>query len=104
MEAVTLAYAKEHLEELIERATNGEDIRTSDERLGTVRLLPVGVPDLLAPRVTDAMEPFVPLAEDRVPGRLRRRLGRLEGKMTIPARLLEPMTPEELADWYGDEA
>ena len=69
MEDISLAHAKDHLEELIERAAKGEDIRISDARLGTVRLAPVGTPDLLAPRVTDTMEPFVPLAKDRVPGR-----------------------------------
>ena len=42
------------------------------------------------------MEPFVPLAKDRTPGRLK-------GKMRVPARLMEPMTDEELKDWYGDD-
>jgi hypothetical protein len=32
-----------------------------------------------------------------------RRLGLLEGKMKVPARLLEPMSEEELADWNGDD-
>jgi hypothetical protein len=43
------------------------------------------------------MEPFVPLAKDRVPGRLK-------GKMKVPTRLMEPMTEEELKDWYGGDA
>lgn len=30
MDDVTLAYAKEHLEELIERARRGEDVRITD--------------------------------------------------------------------------
>jgi len=76
MEDVSLTHAKEHLEKLVERAAKGEDIRISDVRLGTVRLMPVGAPDLVAPRVTDTMEPFVPLAVDRVPGRLK---GRMKG-------------------------
>ena len=97
MEDIALAEAKDHLEELIERAAKGEDIRISDAKLGTVRLMPVRAPDLLAPRVTDTMEPFVPLAEDRVPGRLK-------GKMKVPARLLEPMTEEELKDWCGNDS
>jgi prevent-host-death family protein len=97
MEDVSLAQAKDHLEELIERAAKGEDIRISDTKLGTVRLMPVRAPDLLAPRVTDTMEAFVPLAADRVPGRLK-------GRMKVPARLMEPMTEEELRDWYGDDA
>jgi antitoxin (DNA-binding transcriptional repressor) of toxin-antitoxin stability system len=97
MEDVTLDHAKDHLEELIERAARGEDIRISDTKLGTVRLTPVRAADLLALRVTDTMEPFAPLAKDRTSGRLK-------GKMKVPARLMEPMTEEELRDWYGDEA
>jgi antitoxin (DNA-binding transcriptional repressor) of toxin-antitoxin stability system len=97
MEDVSLTHAKDHLVELLERATKGEDIRISDAKLGTIRLTPIRSPDLLAPRVTDTMDPFVPLPKDRVPGRLR-------GKLSVPARLLEPMTEEELNDWYGDDA
>ena len=92
---VSLAHAKDHLEELIKRAANGEDIRISDPKLGTVRLLRVRAPDLLSPRVTDTMEPFVPLAKDRVPGRLK-------GRFTVPERLFEPLTEEELA-WLSGE-
>ncbi len=36
MDDVTLAYAKEHLEELIERARRGEEVRITDPRHGTV--------------------------------------------------------------------
>jgi antitoxin (DNA-binding transcriptional repressor) of toxin-antitoxin stability system len=99
MEEVDLRHAKEHLEELIERARRGEDVRISDPKAGTVRLLPVqgAGPDLTAPRVTDTMPPFVPLKEPRV-------LGHLKGKMQVPARLMEPMSEEELRDWYGDDA
>ena len=97
MQDVTLTHAKEHLEELIERAARGEDVRISDAKLGTVKLQPLRrQPDLLAPRVTDTMEPFVPLATKRVPGRLA-------GKIQVPARLMEPMSEEELHDWYGDD-
>ena len=97
MEDVTLAEAKEHLEELIVRAAAGEDVRIADPKLGNVRLTPVREPDLTAPRVTDTMEPFVPLKKPR-------RLGHLEGKMKVPERLTDPMSEEELKDWYGDEA
>lgn len=38
MDDATIDYAKQHLEELIERALNGEDVRISDPRLGTVQL------------------------------------------------------------------
>lgn len=97
MEDVDLRHAKAHLEDLIERARRGEDVRISDPKLGTVRLLAVRTPDVSAPRVTDTMEPFVPLAKKRTPGQLK-------GKMKVPARLMEPMSEEELKDWYGDDA
>lgn len=95
MESVTLAEAKEHLEELVERAARGEDVRIAVPKGGSVRLMPVSEPDVAAPRVIDTMPPFVPLKEPR-------KLGQLKGKMRIPARLMEPMTEEELSDWYGD--
>ena len=38
MDDVSIAKAKEHLEELIARAANGEEILISDPALGTVRL------------------------------------------------------------------
>ena len=81
MEDVSLTHAKDHLEELIERASKGEDIRISDPKLGTVRLQPV------------------PAALGERP---QRRPGRLKGKLTVPARLFEPMSEEELKLWYGD--
>jgi antitoxin (DNA-binding transcriptional repressor) of toxin-antitoxin stability system len=101
MEDIDLRQAKEQLEDLIQRATRGEDVRISDPKVGTVRLTPIRphtpMGDVRAQRVTDTMERFVPLAEDRVPGRLK-------GKMKVPARLMEPMSEEELKDWYGDDA
>ena len=103
IEDVSLTHAKEHLEELIERARRGEDVRIVDANHGDVRLVAERPVDVSAPGATDTTPPFVPLAEDRKPGQLKRRLGHLEGKMTVPARLMEPMTEEELKDWYGDE-
>jgi antitoxin (DNA-binding transcriptional repressor) of toxin-antitoxin stability system len=41
MEDVTLPYAKEHLEDLIARATRGEEVCISDPKLGTIRLAPI---------------------------------------------------------------
>ena len=87
MESVTLEHAKEHLDELIERARRGEDVRITDAKLGTVRLQSMPVTTRPA---------FVPLDADRVPYQLA-------GKMTVPARLMEPMSEEELKDWYGDD-
>ncbi len=99
MEDVDLRHAKEHLEELIERARRGEDVRIADPKGGAVRLTPVQGPeaDLTAPRITDTMPTFVPLQKPRVPGRLA-------GKMKVPARLMDSMTEDELKDWYGDDA
>jgi antitoxin (DNA-binding transcriptional repressor) of toxin-antitoxin stability system len=85
MEDVSLAHAKDHLEELIARASRGEDVRISDPDVGTVRLLPV------ANVHTSVEQP----GSARYPGRLK-------GKLTVPTRLLEPMSEEELKLWYGD--
>src|SRR5262245_61984771 len=82
MEDVSLAHAKDHLEELIERAAKGEDIRISDSRLGTVRLQPVKAA----------------AGEDR----RERRAGRWKGRFTVPERLFEPLSEEELA-WLSGE-
>jgi antitoxin (DNA-binding transcriptional repressor) of toxin-antitoxin stability system len=93
MDDISLARAKETLEELVARVQRGEDVRISDPKLGRVRI----VSDIPAARVTDTMPPFVPLAQDRIPGSLK-------GKMKVPARLMEPMSEDELRDWYGDDA
>ena len=96
MEDVSLSHAKDHLEELIERARRGEDVRITDPKLGTVRLTPVKPFDPAAPRATDQMEPFVPLKQPRVPGRLA-------GKISPPPPgFFDPLTDEELKDWYGE--
>ena len=84
MEDVTLAHAKDHLEELVRRAAAGEEVRIVDPEIGAVTLGPCASAssqpsasksapqwDLTAPRVTDTMPKFVPLKEPRVPGRLK---------------------------------
>jgi antitoxin (DNA-binding transcriptional repressor) of toxin-antitoxin stability system len=83
MEDVSVAHAKEHLEELVVRAARGEEVSIVDPKVGKVKLTFAGHGATL--------------------GRKPRRLGLLEGKMKAPARLLEPMTEEELADWYGNK-
>ena len=96
MDDVNLADAKDHLEDLMARAARGEDVRITDPKLGTVKLQRVPrEPDLTAPRVTDTMEPFVPLRRNRT-------LGHLRGIIQVPARLMEPMDEQEMRDWYGD--
>jgi antitoxin (DNA-binding transcriptional repressor) of toxin-antitoxin stability system len=85
MDSFTITEAKERLEDLLKRASNGEDVRISDPVLGTVKLAAVPA------------DGFVPLKPDR-------RIGRLKGKLVVPARLMEPMDEQELRDWYGDDA
>jgi prevent-host-death family protein len=86
MEDVSLTHAKDHLEELIERASKGEDIRISDPNLGTVKLLPVQT-------ATSEGKP-----------RPERRAGRWKGRFTVPERLFEPLTDEELAWLSGEQS
>jgi antitoxin (DNA-binding transcriptional repressor) of toxin-antitoxin stability system len=94
MDTFELAKAKDQLEDLVRLAAAGEDVLITDVRYGTMRLTPVREPSKLV-RYVDTLPPFVPLAQDRV-------LGRLEGIMKVPEGLLDPMTDEELRDWYGD--
>lgn len=82
MEDVSVAHAKEHLEELLARAARGEDVSIVDPKVGKLKLT---------------------LASNEATARKPRRLGLLEGKMSVPVRLLEPMVHAELADWYGEE-
>ena len=42
MEDVSVAHAKEHLEELVARAARGEDVSIVDPKVGKVKLTPVG--------------------------------------------------------------
>ena len=99
MEDVSLTDAKEHLEELVARARKGEYVEIADDKLGKVRLIPVEwtVHPQSPSRLTDYMPPFVPLAQDRP-------IGRLEGILPkIPDEFFEPMSDEELKDWYGGD-
>lgn len=83
MDRYALDYARDHLGELIARASRGEEVSISDPEHGEVRLTP--------------LQPGAKL-------RRGRRLGLLEGKMKLPEGLLDPMSEEELRDWYGDDA
>jgi prevent-host-death family protein len=85
MEEVSLAEAKEHLEDLIARAQRGEEVRIVDPHLGVVRL------------TTVASKTKELLRRPRVPGSLH-------GKLPPPPDgFFDPMTEEELKDWYGDD-
>jgi len=81
MEDVTIAHAKEHLEDLVARAARGEDVRIAQPGVATVRLTVV----------ESAVQP-------------ERRPGRWKGRLNIPdEKLLEPMSEEELKLWYGED-
>ena len=82
MEDIDLRHAKEHLEELMERAVKGEDVLIRDARLGTIRLMPV------------AREPAQGRPE-RVPGRWKHRLP------DPPGDFFDPLSENELKEWYG---
>ena len=87
MDDVSLAYARDHLDELLQRAARGEDVRITDPSVGTVRLQAVTA----AP------------ATETKPKR-RRRLGHLAGKIPPPpADFFDPMSEEKLKLWYGDD-
>ena len=69
----------DELPDLIHRAASGETIVIDAPSGERVRLEPL----------------LIQQSEDRVPGLLK-------GKISVPARLFEPMSEEELALWYGD--
>ena len=82
MEQVTLAEAKENLDELMQRAARGEDVRIVDPKLGTVKLQPVAGA----------------IVQKRTPGRWKDRL------TEPPHDFFDPMSDDELKDWYGEDA
>lgn len=83
MEDVDLRHAKEHLEELIERAARGEHVAINDPKRGTFELRQV------------AKQEAEPSAGPPI-------LGQWAGKLVVPARLFEPLDDEELA-WLSGE-
>lgn len=85
VDTVDIKYAKEHLEELIARASKGEDVRIVDPQLGATRLVPAD------PRSNVVKCP------ERIPGRWKDRLPE------PPAGFFDPLSEDELKDWYGDE-
>lgn len=83
MDDVSIAQAKEHLEELIARAAEGEDVRISDPALGTVRLQSVGT------------------SQEK---RSKRVAGHLAGKFKVPEGLFDPLPADELRRWTGEDS
>jgi antitoxin (DNA-binding transcriptional repressor) of toxin-antitoxin stability system len=90
MDDVTLDYAKEHLEELIERAARGETVRIVHPVIGPVRLAAGGETATATDRQLRLTVP--------------RKIGLLQGEIRVPKRLMEPMSEDELADWYGEQS
>jgi prevent-host-death family protein len=82
MEDVTLAHAKEHLEELVARAASGEEVVITDPVRGTFRLQPVAA-------TRERKRPI---------------FGQWEGRLTVPERLFEPLTEEELSWMSGEQS
>jgi len=81
MESVTVAEAKEHLENLLARAANGEDVQIVDARLGTMRIVPVdSQQSVLCRRTPGLLKGIVHIADDQ---------------------LFAPLTEEELDDFSG---
>jgi len=81
LDTIPATRAERELLDLIHRATAGETIVIEAPSGERVRLEPL----------TQASKGP---AQDRKPGRLK-------GKLTVPARLMEPMPEDELNDWYG---
>jgi antitoxin (DNA-binding transcriptional repressor) of toxin-antitoxin stability system len=81
VDTIPITRAERELPDLIHRATAGETIIIESPSGERVRL-----------------EPLSPLENQPAQGR---KPGRLKGKMEVPARLMEPMSDDELEDWYG---
>jgi len=84
MDTIPTTKAERELPDLIHRAASGETIILEAPSGERVRL-----------------EPLPQAPEHAARDSIERRPGRLKGKLTVPARLMEPMTEEELAEWYG---
>lgn len=85
MDTYDVAYASQHLVELLKRAACGEDVSISDPSLGTMKLVPTKGANALPSGVI---------------------LGQWKGRMVeIPEeRLLAPLTEDELASLSGEES
>ncbi len=84
MDQYDIAYARDHLLELIERAARGEEVSIKDPARGTFKL----------------MHASQPSAEPSFPDKPI--LGQWKGRLKVPDRLLEPLSDEELA-WLSGE-
>ncbi len=82
MEDVSIKQAKEHLEELLARAAEGEEVRITDPKLGTIKL--------------QVIEPAAKRKVKRVPGRLA-------ATHKVPEGLFDPLPEDELKRWTGED-
>lgn len=84
MTQISLAEALKDMPQLLARARAGEEIVVVDGDRPMVRILPAdSIPDDTAKT-----------SGSRTPGALK-------GRLVVPARLLEPMSEAELAEWEG---
>lgn len=81
MDDISIDFAKAHLEGLIARAQRGETVRIVDPELGAVRVV-----------------------SDGPATRPKRVFGQWKDKMVAPARLMEPLTEEELRWLSGEDS
>lgn len=80
MATYSLAYAQEHLADLFEQASRGEEVVVANDRGMSVKL--------------SAVE-----SESRpAPGK-RRQFGRYKGLFSVPDDFFAPLTEEELEEW-----
>ncbi|MDP2286256.1 MAG: type II toxin-antitoxin system Phd/YefM family antitoxin [Pseudohongiella sp.] len=79
MHTVNIHEAKAHLSELLARVEAGETVVIARRNKPIVKLVPA---DVESPKE-------------------KRRLGLAEGSISISDNFFDPMTEEELADWYG---
>ncbi len=81
MDDISITFAKDHLEDLIARARRGEAVRIVDPTLGAVRVV-----------------------ADTTTSRPKRIIGQWKGMITVPARLMEPLSDTELRWLSGEES
>jgi prevent-host-death family protein len=81
MDDISIDFAKAHLEDLVARARRGESVRIVAPGLGAVRVVSDG----------PAVRP-------------KRVFGQWKDKMVVPARLMEPLTEDELRWLSGEDS
>jgi prevent-host-death family protein len=80
MEDVSIDHAKQHLDDLVQRARQGEDVRIATSDGGLVRLQPL----------RDSQQAA------------KRKPGRLQGVYDVPEGLFDGLPNEELRRWNGE--